>query len=211
MDDRSPSTTTPASRPPPPPLNPDELASHRQRRLSFGIPETPAAAETTDDPATQIAGLLRTVAELEKTSRRTQAENERLTAQEAASSSKAAAAEGSSTRAAISELTVKLNTLADLVVALAEKEDRPAPKATTTRTAGGTMVALAPTPNPKLTPTPTPRPPARPPHWQKQGPPASPSSAAQSTTPSPIQTAFLIGTTWMEWTPTTSVSPTKDR
>ena len=138
MDDRSPSTTTPASRPPPPPLNPDELASHRQRRLSFGIPETPAAAETTDDPATQIAGLLRTVAELEKTSRRTQAENERLTAQEAASSSKAAAAEGSSTRAAISELTVKLNTLADLVVALAEKEDRPAPKATTTRTAGGT-------------------------------------------------------------------------
>ena len=112
MDGFSPSLT-PGSRPPPlrPPTvavaadtNDDdsEKKAIRQRRLSFGIPETPAA--TTDDQATQIASLLQTVAELEKTARRTQAESELLIARNAAPT----AAAGTTTEAALTELTAKL-------------------------------------------------------------------------------------------------------
>ena len=133
MDEWSPSST-PESKPPPPRLLPplvadaagpsstpdenDEKTKTRQRRLSFGVPETPAAP--TNDPAAQIASLLRTVAELEKTSRRTQAENEQLRAYKAAADlpgSQAPPAEASPTRAAISELAAKLNTLTEVVIA----------------------------------------------------------------------------------------------
>ena len=109
----------------------------RQRRLSFGIPETPAVS--TDDQATQIATLLRTVAELERTSLRTQAENELLRGRQDAADPQNddAPAEDSPTGAAMSELTEKLNILTTVVAALADKQHHPAPKAKQTRTAGG--------------------------------------------------------------------------
>jgi len=123
MDELSPSST-PGSRPPPrlPPsvvstvdLNSDdyEKKASRQRRLSFGVPETPAAS-TDDipripDPAA-AAGIPDPAA--------------------------AAANSAQATNAALAELTTKLNSLTEVVSALTKTQARPAPKAKEPRTPG---------------------------------------------------------------------------
>ena len=123
MDELSPSST-PGSRPPPrlPPsvvstvdLNSDdyEKKASRQRRLSFGVPETPAAS-TDDIPRIPDPAA-------------------------AAGIPDPAAAAGNSaqaTNAALAELTTKLNSLTEVVSALAKTQARPAPKAKEPRTAG---------------------------------------------------------------------------
>ena len=123
MDELSPSST-PGSRPPPrlPPsvvstvdLNSDdyEKKASRQRRLSFGVPETPAAS-TDDIPRIPDPAA-------------------------AAGIPDPAAAAGNSaqaTNAALAELTTKLNCLTEVVSALAKTQARPAPKAKEPRTAG---------------------------------------------------------------------------
>ena len=142
MDELSPSST-PSSRPPPrlPPsvattvdLNSDdsEKKAIRQRRLSFGIPDTPAAS--TDEQAAQIGGLMRTISELENSARLAQADNERLIARIPAPAA-AAGSSGQATDAALAELTSKLNSLTEVVSALAERQARPEKKAKETRTA----------------------------------------------------------------------------
>jgi len=143
MDELSPSSTPGSRTAPPPPIPPtatttgsisddSEKKATRQRRLSFGIPETPAAPA--EDQSSQIAGLLKTVAELERTTRRTRAENEELRAKRAADD--IPKNEGSPTQATLAELTSKLSSLAEVVSALADQQARTKTKAKATRTAG---------------------------------------------------------------------------
>ena len=145
MEELSPSSTlgsrAPLRRPPPAtaaavPASDD--SETKINRLSFGVPKTPATP--TDDQAAQIASLLQTVADLEKTSRRTQAENERLIALRAASdpdSNEERAAKASSTEAAVNDLAAKLDTLTKVVITLANKQNHPAHPASQANTDGG--------------------------------------------------------------------------